>query len=197
MGRGGQNQTHQTVERAKRIDSFVVGKLSGPHVLSWGDGNSIGVTAAGGNVELAYRFNEREVRELMKVSRVSDHYGGDRPFLICPGCGRRVRFLYLSLGRFRCRSCARLNYRSQQATKDEFYHYRAAVKMLRERFKVPEDQIPVPIDLPRFFPDKPKWMRWATYWKLLELYGALRRQYEAAFVSEALEFFRADGVSGW
>ena len=185
MGRGGQNQTHRTVERANRMDSFVVGKLHGPHVLSWGDGNGIGVTAAAGNVGLAYRFNEREVRELVMVSRVPNHYGGDRPFLICPGCGRRVRFLYLSWGRFRCRSCARLNYRSQQDTKDEFYPYRAAVKMLRERFKVPEDQIPVPMDLPHFFPDKPKGMRWTTYRALLERYGVLVQQYSRTMISRA------------
>ena len=44
------------------------------------------------------------------------HLGGERPWLNCPGCGRRVAKLYGST-LFLCRHCLRLNYSSQQSSK--------------------------------------------------------------------------------
>ena len=47
-------------------------------------------------------------------------YGGRRPWLLCPKCGRRVRVLYLAEHSiFSCRACAKLNYRSTRQTKLE------------------------------------------------------------------------------
>lgn len=43
------------------------------------------------------------------------HYGGRRPWFLCPasGCGRRVAVLYGDGGRFACRQCQWLAYKSQ------------------------------------------------------------------------------------
>lgn len=188
MRSGGQNRTHAQIEKFKKVDSFKIGDIAGGATLRWPDGGAIRLEVSPDIVWLLYRYQEREYREPVEISRVANHYGGARPFLICPDCGRRVRFLYLRWRVFRCRSCARLNYASQQRTKDEFAPYYAAVKMLREQFKTPEGQIPVPMDLPHFFPDKPKGMRWATYSALMGRYEKLQRQYSGVFVARARAF---------
>lgn len=187
MGGGG-NRTHGQIEKFQKLDSFRLSGKEGAFCVSWPSGDSICIEAATGIMKLLYSCQGQDVREPVHISTVPNNYGGARPFFLCPGCGRRVRFLYLHWGRFRCRSCARLNYRSQQATKDELYPYDAAVKLLRERFRVPEDQIPVPMDIPYFIPERPKGMRWATYCALMERYGALRNQYSGVFATRAMRF---------
>ena len=73
------------------------------------------------------------------------HYGGSRPWFLCPGqgCGRRVRVLYF--GRlFLCRHCRQLAYESQR----EAPHDRALGRVIRmqERmgfgFMAPADGLP-------------------------------------------------------
>ena len=48
------------------------------------------------------------------------HYGGERPWFLCPaeGCGRRVAILYCG-GIFACRHCYKLAYTSQRETPNE------------------------------------------------------------------------------
>lgn len=185
MGGGG-NKTHGQIEKFPKLDSFRVSDIEGAFTVNWPSGGSIRIEATPDIMRLLYRYRGEAIQEPVRISTVPNNYGGARAFFLCPGCGRRVRFLYLRWGRFRCRGCARLNYRSQQLTKDEFYPYDAAVKLLCERFRVPEDQIPVPMDLPYFIPERPKGMRWATYCALMERYGVLRNQYRSAFTSRAM-----------
>ena len=40
-------------------------------------------------------------------------YGGARPWFLCPVRGERVAVLYMRAGRFACRHCQRVAYRSQ------------------------------------------------------------------------------------
>jgi hypothetical protein len=42
--------------------------------------------------------------------------GGVRDWFGCPACGRRCAILYALGGRFRCRGCHHLTYRSTRAT---------------------------------------------------------------------------------
>lgn len=56
---------------------------------------------------------------MVELSHKNNGFGWWQTFFLCPECGERVRFLYLTGRRgFLCRRCARLNYRSQQRTKD-------------------------------------------------------------------------------
>ena len=41
------------------------------------------------------------------------NFGGERPWFQCPRCTRKVAMLYLRGGRFACRRCQRVSYRSQ------------------------------------------------------------------------------------
>ena len=94
---------HGQVEKAKRIDSF----------------------------EAEYRAFQLGLCDMLPFSRECDRIklpsgrivklsyvhnaAGRLTFFLCPCCGKRVRFLYLP--EYKCRTCARLNYRSQQVTK--------------------------------------------------------------------------------
>ena len=188
MLRGGQNRTHAQVEGVPKLDSFSVGNISGSAEVHWKPGHAVRVDVSLDTVLLRYRYQGQDIREPLTISRVPNNYGGARPFLLCPGCGQRVRYLYLRWGLFRCRHCACLNYSIQQRTKDELFPYCAASKLLRDRLCVPRAKIPVPIDLLWFYPERPKGMHWGTYQKHMERYRKLQRQYAAVSMAR-LEAF--------
>jgi len=54
----------------------------------------------------------RPVRERIPLDATPCHYGGSRPWFLCPGCGARRAVLYSVDGRFRCRRCHDLAYSS-------------------------------------------------------------------------------------
>lgn len=171
--------------RCDRLDSFKDGVLHGPHVLSWASGNKITLTGDGCTAALDYQIGAERVRERVALDSLPNRYGGARTFFLCPRCGRRARFLYLRWGRFLCRACGRLNYRSQQHTKDGMLPYYKAAKLLREKFRVAPELIPVPMELPGFIPPRPKGMHWETYWRLYRELDRLKQEYYAAFLAEA------------
>lgn len=53
----------------------------------------------------------------LRIERVPCRFGGSRPWLLCPGCGKRTARLYLHRARVECRKCAGLVYASQVAPK--------------------------------------------------------------------------------
>jgi hypothetical protein len=61
---------------------------------------------------LRYAVNAEPVREAVMLATTSPHYGGLRWWMYCPLCGRRVAVIYGRQGRFRCRVCWGLTYRS-------------------------------------------------------------------------------------
>jgi hypothetical protein len=48
------------------------------------------------------------------------NYGGQRPWLICTDCGRRVGVIYLRVKKFACRHCHNLTYTSCQEADSRF-----------------------------------------------------------------------------
>ena len=86
------------------------------------------------------------------------HYGGSRPWFVCPakGCGRRVAILYGG-SIFACRHCYQLAYPSQQ----ESAAGRALHKAQAIRVKLGGTA-----NLTHPFPLKPKHMHAATYEQL-------------------------------
>jgi Zn-finger protein len=86
------------------------------------------------------------------------HFGGQRPWFLCPahGCGRRVALLYGG-AIFACRHCHQLTYQSQRES-----HYQRAgrkVDKIIERLGRASDD--------NCWPEKPKNMRWRTYHRLI------------------------------
>ena len=86
-------------------------------------------------------------------------FGGQRPWLHCPFCGRRVVKLYLVGRYFRCRRCGGLAYASQR--EDPADRARRRANKIRERL----GGLRGPLNA---FPPPPPRMRWATYARLVE-----------------------------
>ncbi len=132
-----------------------------------------GVTVASINVQvktelvvLTYkaRWPGREwqdIDERIGLSFSSCHYGGQRPWFVCPmaECGRAVAVLYLSGLRFLCRHCHSLAYASQREGRAE----RALRRGQKIRTRLGGTTFVIDP-----FPEKPKRMRWATYGRLIE-----------------------------
>ena len=74
---------------------------------------SIGVQVGGAFLRLQYNADGRAVDERVALETTACHFGGSRHWFRCPGCLRRCALLYLRGGRFRCRLCQRIAYRSQ------------------------------------------------------------------------------------
>lgn len=92
----------------------------------------------------------------LELTRTPSGFGGSCAFWLCSHCGRRVRFLYFKGWCFVCRNCARLNYRSQQRTKDSTNHAYAGLRLARERLHWEPPFPVVPMDFPPLSRTGPK-----------------------------------------
>jgi hypothetical protein len=97
------------------------------------------------------------------------HFGGSRPWFMCPRCRRRVGVLYVVALAFMCRRCADLTYQTQ--TEQPLGRAMLRAQRLRERFGGSPS-------LTQPFPSRPRWMHQRTYERLLARVGA----YNAAAV---------------
>jgi len=90
----------------------------------------------------------------LEITFTRCRFGGERPWWLCPGCGRRAIRLYQLAGALRCRNCYGLVYASQRATAADRATTRAQGIRLRLGGSA---SLLVP------FPEKPPRMRWRTY----------------------------------
>ncbi len=97
-----------------------------------------------------------EVTQLIPLARMNQHFGGERIWLVCPGCRQRCSVLYGGR-RFYCRRCVKLPYASQ--------HEQAGDRMLR-RAQAIRRRLGGSASTLDPFPAKPKGMRWTTYQRL-------------------------------
>jgi hypothetical protein len=135
-------------------------------IISWGvDGEtraSIGVRRDGAGLELVYTVTvgdaqPEDVRQRVPLDWTDCHYGGARPWFICPGCGERTGKLYLGGRRFFCRRCCGLVYQSQQESPRDRALHRA--QQIRHRLGGSGS-------MAQPFPAKPPRMHWRTYRRL-------------------------------
>src|SRR5450631_3394674 len=93
----------------------------------------------------------------------SCRYGGQRPWLLCPACVRRMAVLYLggaSALSFSCRRCAKLKYDSQRSG--------PRLRLMRKAQKL-RRQLGGSGSLWKPFPEKPPVMQWRRYERVKEL----------------------------
>jgi hypothetical protein len=57
----------------------------------------------------------KPVDQRILITWTDCHFGGRRPWFLCPSCGRSVALLYIVSSLFACRQCNGLAYRSQRA----------------------------------------------------------------------------------
>jgi hypothetical protein len=108
---------------------------------------------------LEYTVNGGEqISDEISIEYSPCHYGGERPWLICPGCRQRKSVLFCDRY-FRCRNCLGLTYASLQRRKVE----RPLNRLARERKRLGGSG-----SLWEPFPPKPKGMRWENYLRRLE-----------------------------
>lgn len=103
-------------------------------------------------------FSENQI----KLSTTECNYGGVRYWLVCPCCNERTTRLYIVNSHFRCRTCANINYRSQQRTKTDFNYYLPLMEKLAKEVDGDFEVSPAIAD----FPSKPETMKWKKYFKL-------------------------------
>lgn len=126
---GGHNRTHGRYESAYRVDSYhLAGRIfkDGGMPYSWTrngrPSGSIAIYYDKGHdcIVFAYDSDGTEgIRNHIDYELVPNNYGGSRMYFICPGCGRRSRFLCSHKKEFLCRKCAGLYYDIQQICKDD------------------------------------------------------------------------------
>jgi hypothetical protein len=174
MGRYASRNTteyHRSLD-IRELNRWGLPEVGGWRTITWReDGEavaSIGVLPCFDHLVLRYSHEslngEREHKEYpVFYTSTLCHYGGVRRWFICParGCSRRVAVLY-SGSIFACRHCLDLSYESQR----EAPYSRALRRARKIHTKLggtgcTGDELP----------DKPRWMHWKTYSKLIQEYN--------------------------
>jgi hypothetical protein len=152
------------------------GLLSTGHAFSWQwtrNGEkvaSIQVRTEVDRIILSYRQRNggeawQDKEYPIRLEWTDCNYGGQRAWFRCPasGCGRRVAVLYGGTI-FACRHCHQLAYPSQRED--------IASLMIRKADKI-RDRLGWVPGIANGSGQKPKGMRWQTYWRLCREYGQL------------------------
>lgn len=131
--------------------------------LSWSRNGErlsfISIWAENGRIILKYRFRPRggdweEKESPVALEWTACHFGGQRPWFLCPRCGRRVSVLYGG-SIYACRHCHNLAYASQRE---------AAYSRLQNRALKIRDRL----GWKSGYCSKPKGMHWKTFEKLMQ-----------------------------
>ena len=104
------------------------------------------------------------------------HFGNTRPWFSCPTCHKRVAVLYCARSTLMCRTCGQINYASQQMTELDYKLRQVAFR--RERLGAGDMFLH---KLSRI--DKPKYMRYTTYFQYLGELHLLEKDILAKMVS--------------
>jgi hypothetical protein len=133
---------------------------------------SVSVAMVDGRLVVQCRYRQRgteaweDVRQVITLAWTACHYGGQRPWFLCPGCQRRVAVLCGDGKWFLCRHCYQLPYGSQQET--------AEGRLLRKVRKLRE-RLGASINLLEPLWTKPKGMHWRTFDRLVQEEEAAQR----------------------
>lgn len=197
---GGWNKRCGTVEKVPRIDSF------DPAISE--DGGTLFVCADGINRLIDFdRYMDcgptpeadREIVELwgkdwsqtLELSRKANGFGGSQVFFLCPACGERRRFLYLTRAGFLCRKCSRLNYRSQQETRsDSMYYYHKGLDLVEKHLYTWPRVRPDGFSFCRWVPERPRHMHQTTYGRYLRRFAKYQDQHQRRQLEDMARLLR-------
>ena len=96
------------------------------------------------------------LQQTIDVAWTPCHYGGTRPWFLCPDCGRRVAILHAA-PHFACRLCHGLYYECQRSRGQ----WSALVQLQRLRMRLGGSA-----NLTKPFPEKPRFMHHKTFERL-------------------------------
>ena len=115
----------------------------------------------------------KDVDERVAIETTPCHYGGERPWFLCPRCGDRRAVLFSVGGRFRCRECHGIAYSSTSETADD----RAARRALELQKRLGGHKHGTIFD-----PEpKPPYMHWVTYARICDELDGLNTVMMAGF----------------
>ena len=172
-GSGGWNSKGRgTADQAKRLDvnrlnrsgQLKPGTTSAQYWSCGGEpSGDIRVEANEGGVTLIYRTRSyggewQDVKEPVTIIWEPCSFGGQRPYFLCPRCGRRIVKLY-GLARFLCRQCNNLGYQCQRES--------ASDRTLRKDWKL-RARLGGEPGMANPIPGKPKGMHWRTYNRIVD-----------------------------
>ncbi len=172
---GGWNKSHAQIEKTPRIDSFEAAKGGGALFVCM-DGKSQTIecdhyTDYGPDPEADQEIVELwkgEWNQTLELARIPSGFGGSRAYWLCPACGGRVRYLYLTEAAFLCRKCAHLNYRSQQETRsDSMFYYRKGMALVEKHLYRWPLVRPDGFSFCGWIPERPRYMHQTTYRRYL------------------------------
>lgn len=121
---------------------------------------SMAIVTAPSGMTLSFSVGGVPVRQQIALTQTTCFLGGKRYWFSCPGCGRPCLVLLYQPLVFTCRRCAGASYASQCLDEQGRIHRRLA-KLERRLVEGTE---------------KPRWMRLATYQRILDRTSALQER---------------------
>lgn len=119
----------------------------------------------------------RQTNQPLSVKWTRCHYGGERPWWVCPDCQKCLALLYLTERRFTCRHCLHLTY--QSCNESSWDRVRSRIAGIYDRL-APQG-LPAMTDVTCFRPVRPKGMHRATYKRLIEELQELQKTEQQEF----------------
>lgn len=129
--RWGMHKRRWTVESCPKFSMKTLRGLYGKGIPEWVDTHGIltthdwkiayAIKIIGGGLALCLSYSFMRGREsytkypVIAISSTECHYGGQRFWMHCPFCSRRVVDLYMVSGEFACRHCQNLTHNSVQS----------------------------------------------------------------------------------
>lgn len=183
---GGWNKSHGTIEETPRIDSFEAGSIEGWGVLLVKRTGKTLVLDCDHYTEYGTHTKQEIValrgkgwEQALDLTRIPSGFGGSRAFWLCPACGERRRYLYMTGAVFLCRKCAQLNYKSQQATRSASkYYYDKGVALVEKRLASWPLVRPDRFSFCDWIPARPRYMHQTTYRRYLARFLRYRKKHE-------------------
>lgn len=155
---------------------------------TWGSGRRSSATydvLPGVGLRFRYSYGGEDIPPyIVRIAYTMPHYGGRRPWFVCPACGRRVAYLYA--GRlFLCRECQGLTYESKQKRGAD-----AVLTAVRNRRGRLEQRLGW--ERGDYTRAKPKGMHWRTYLRLRREHDELADLEDVSFYATALHVLGGD-----
>jgi hypothetical protein len=189
--------TTPTVEECRYLDvnRFTdATEAKGGHIdISWGENTNIRAQIENDGEDdhvdaLRFTYTTRpdtddatEYSYRVPLDYTEPHFGGVRPWFVCPSCGTRRGKLYLPPRQevFACRECYELVYTSSRSSGGEIDRARQRYKKAFAKADA-ENRAPHPNNAP-FFPDRPKGMHHDTFEELVEDVETASEEWDRAF----------------
>ena len=146
---------------------------------TWSGEREIGVHVSANRISLSYAYNGGVMSvHPVRLTYTDCNYGGQRAWFNCPCCGSRNAKLFLRSGRFACRTCNRLAYRSQAVDPVQRQH----IAYKRVQALLNDGEL------------KPKGMHWRTFERLHDRLNRIDQKMNAAFNLVAARLFERAGL---